>query len=65
MQTARQYQICVKQLASDLGRHVNYVYAMKSKGFEGDTVAAALEWIKRNGFVIRRGKPECRMKKEE
>jgi len=53
----RHYQLCVKQLASDLGRHVNYVYAMKSKGFDGKSVPAALEWVKRNGFVIVRGKP--------
>jgi hypothetical protein len=53
----RHYQLCVKQLASDLGRHVNYVYAMKSKGFDGKSVPAAMEWVKRNGFVIVRGKP--------
>jgi hypothetical protein len=50
------YQICVKQLASDLGRHVNYVYAMRSHGFDGKSVPAALEWVRRNGFVVVRGR---------
>ena len=56
-QTIRPYQMCVKQLASDLGRHVNYVYAMRSMGFDGKSVPTAVEWVRRNGFVIVRGKP--------
>jgi len=58
----KKFEICVKQLACDLGRHVNYVYAMKSKGFDGKSVPAALEWVRNNGFVIVRGKAQLRGK---
>jgi hypothetical protein len=61
---ARNYELCVKQLASELGRHVNYVYAMKSKGFDGKSVPAALAWARRNGFVIVRGKPRLKTPQE-
>lgn len=53
-------QFCVKALASDLGRHVNYVYAMTARGFEGKSVAEAREWIAAHGFVIVRGRPKTK-----
>jgi hypothetical protein len=51
---------CVKALASDLGRHVNYVYAMTARGFAGKSVAEAKEWIETHGFVIVRGVPKLK-----
>jgi len=53
-------QWCVKALASELGRHVNYVYAMTARGFEGKSVAEAREWIETHGFVIVRGRPKLK-----
>lgn len=46
-----------KQIAAALGRHVNYVYAMRSLGFDGKSLSAARAWVRRRGFVMRRGKP--------
>lgn len=51
---------CVKALASDLGRHVNYVYGMTARGFEGKSVAEARAWIEAHGFVIVRGKAKTK-----
>lgn len=47
----------VKELASELGRHVNYVYAMRGCGFKGGNLDEAIEWIAVTGFVIVKGKP--------
>lgn len=53
-------QWCVKALAGELGRHVNYVYAMTARGFEGKSVAEAQAWIEAHGFSIVRGKPKLK-----
>lgn len=53
-------QWCVKALARDLGRHVNYVYAMTARGFKGKSVAEARAWIEVHGFSIVRGRPKVR-----
>ena len=53
-------QVCVKALASDLGRHVNYVYAMTARGFKGKSVAEARQWIEAHGFGMVRGKPKLK-----
>ena len=41
--------VCAKELASRLGHHVNYIYAMKRDGFRmpggSSTVHAALAWL--------------------
>lgn len=56
-----QMAFCVKALASDLGRHVNYVYAMTARGFKGKSVAEAREWIEAHGFGMVRGKPKFKV----
>lgn len=60
MRPISEQTFCVKALASDLGRHVNYVYAMTARGFEGKSVAEAREWIETHGFVIVRGRPKVK-----
>lgn len=60
MRPLSEQAFCVKALASDLGRHVNYVYAMTARGFEGKSVAEARAWIAAHGFVIVRGKPKTK-----
>ena len=47
-------------MAAQLGRHVNYLYAMRSLGFSGNSVSAARKWIQAQGFVIRRGQPHLK-----
>jgi len=53
-------ETCLKQMAAQLGRHVNYLYAMRSLGFSGNSVSAARKWIQAQGFVIRRGQPHLK-----
>lgn len=60
MRPLSEQPFCVKALASDLGRHVNYVYAMTARGFEGKSVAEARAWIEAHGFVIVRGRPKTK-----
>jgi hypothetical protein len=53
-------KLCVKQLASSLGRHASFVYAMRGAGFvmrwdaqlrcQAATVAQARRWLRATGF---------------
>lgn len=50
--------LCCKELAGELGHHVNFVYAMRSGGFVMpggvSTVNAALIWLEKNPCPRRR-----------
>ena len=52
--------VCAKELAGELGRHVNFVYGMRSDGFPMpggvSTVNAALRWLEKNPKPRRRRK---------
>ena len=58
------YQMRVKELAAQMGKHRNYVHAMKAHGFAGNSMEEALKWVQQNHFVIVRGKARVAMTTE-
>jgi len=50
--------MCAKELAAELGHHVNFIYSMKADGFPmpggSSTINLALTWLDRNPHPRRR-----------
>lgn len=58
----RAIELRVKELAAQMGKHRNYVHAMKAHGFNGNSMEEALKWVREKHFVIVRGKAKVKLK---